>query len=323
MTRVSVIGGCGFIGERLCARLAERGADVEILDANPKNVHGVVKNVDVRSADDLRGAITGNTIVNLAAAHRDDVRPRSMYDEVNVLGARNVCEAARQAHVTRIVFTSSVAVYGFAPAHTAEDGDIRPFNDYGRTKWEAECVYRAWQEEAPRERSLVIIRPTAVFGEGNRGNVFNLMNQIARGRFVMIGNGKNRKSLAYVENVAAFLEYCLALPQGTHVYNYVDKPDLTMNELVAECGRYFADEEPRFSRMPAWLGLALGGLADFFATIGGRSLPISRIRVKKFLSVTQFETAVFRTGFIPPVSILDGIGRTLRYEFPKELKSEE
>ena len=41
------------------------------------------------------------------------------------------------------------------------------FNDYGRTKYFAEKVYRKWHEEDPQNRKLVIIRPTVVFGEGN------------------------------------------------------------------------------------------------------------------------------------------------------------
>jgi nucleoside-diphosphate-sugar epimerase len=70
-----------------------------------------------------------------------------------------------------IIFTSTVAVYGFAKIGTEESGKIAPFNDYGRTKYEAEEVFKAWQAEAPEERTLVIIRPTVVFGEQNRGNV--------------------------------------------------------------------------------------------------------------------------------------------------------
>ena len=48
-------------------------------------------------------------------------------------------------------------------------------------------------------KKLVIIRPTVIFGEGNRGNVFNLINAIASKKFVMFGDGSNKKSMAYVE----------------------------------------------------------------------------------------------------------------------------
>jgi len=56
-----------------------------------------------------------------------------------------------------------------------ESGEPNYFNDYGRTKYLAEQVYKEWQAEDPENRSLVIVRPTVIFGEGNRGNVYNLV----------------------------------------------------------------------------------------------------------------------------------------------------
>jgi thioester reductase-like protein len=53
-----------------------------------------------------------------------------------------------------------------------ETGAINYFNDYGRTKWLTEEKYRAWLASDP-ENSLTIIRPTVIFGEQNRGNVYN------------------------------------------------------------------------------------------------------------------------------------------------------
>jgi GlcNAc-P-P-Und epimerase len=46
----------------------------------------------------------------------------------------------------------------------------------------------------PRSRNLIIVRPTVIFGEANHGNVYNLLKQIASGKFIMFGDGKNRKS---------------------------------------------------------------------------------------------------------------------------------
>ena len=98
--------------------------------------------------------------------------------------------------------------------------------------FEAEEKLRKWQ--AAGNHSLIIVRPTVIFGEGNRGNVFNLLNQIASGKFLMIGIGENKKSMAYIGNIVAFLETCVATQQKYGVYNYVDTPDLTMNELVSQ-----------------------------------------------------------------------------------------
>jgi nucleoside-diphosphate-sugar epimerase len=94
--------------------------------------------------DTLEKALAdSNVVVNLAAEHRDDVTPKSLYDNVNVTGAENVCKTCTKLGIRKIIFTSSVAVYGFAPIGTDETGAANYFNDYGRTKWLAEEKYRA------------------------------------------------------------------------------------------------------------------------------------------------------------------------------------
>ena len=55
--------------------------------------------------------------------------------------------------------------------------------------------------------------------------------------------------------------------------------------------------------------------ADGIVKITGKSLPVSSIRVKKFLGITQFGSSVHQTGFVPPVKLEDAIEKTLRYEF--------
>lgn len=318
MQIINVIGGSGFIGTRLARRLKSRKQlQVQITDKAPSKSHSDVATLgDVRSVEQLRSLIAnGSVIINLAAEHRDDVRPLSLYDEVNVGGARNICTVAREKDVQTIIFTSSVAVYGFAPIGTDESGKIAPFNDYGRTKYEAEHVFKAWQAEAPTERTLVIVRPTVVFGEQNRGNVYNLLRQIASGKFVMVGSGENRKSMAYVENVAAFIEYSMNFKPGVHIYNFIDKPDFTMNSLVANVNRILGRPEKIGFRLPFSVGYAIGKGFDLVAALTGKRLAISSIRVKKFCANSVYNTVIDQTGFVPPVPLEQALAQTVRYEF--------
>ncbi len=314
---IVLIGGSGFIGTCLANRLSSDSEDYSIID----KVHSrkyPEKSVlaDVRDIGSLRKTIPENAVlINLAAEHRDDVRPLSLYDEVNVGGARNICKVAREKYVKQIIFTSSVAVYGFAPLNTNESGKIAPFNDYGRTKYEAEQIYIEWQAEAPAERSLLIVRPTVVFGEQNRGNVYNLLNQIASGRFIMIGSGDNKKSMAYVENIAAFLQFGISFQPGVHLYNYIDKPDTSMNQLVSIVKNILGKKNHTWLKMPFLAGFAVGKFFDGLAFLTGKKFAISAIRVKKFCSDTVFDTSLAETNFIPPVTLSDAIIRTVNYEF--------
>jgi nucleoside-diphosphate-sugar epimerase len=312
---VLVLGGNGFLGSFLSKHLDKNKITYRICDLETSLGSLNYQNIDITNIETLENFANHDCIINLAAVHRDDIRPLSLYDDVNVKGSVNVCEAARKHAITKIIFTSSVAIYGFAPADTKESGEPNYFNDYGRTKYAAEQVYKEWQAEDPENRTLVIVRPTVIFGEGNRGNVYNLLKQIASRRFVMFGNGKNRKSMAYVENVAAFLEYSLSFKPGLHIYNYIDKPDFDMNTLVSEAKKTLFSKNNVGLRLPAFLGMAIGYFADFVAKLTGKTLPVSSIRVKKFMGTTQFASSVSETDFVPPVSLEEGLARTLRYEF--------
>ena len=333
---IYIAGGSGFIGSRLAGRLEKSGRQFRIIDRRESSLYpALTLKADVRDLAALEKALSSGSssdaaLINLAAEHRDNVQPESLYDEVNVGGAENICAAARSRGINFQIFTSSVAVYGFAPPGTDETGEINYFNSYGRTKYLAENVYRRWQEEDPRNRTLVIIRPTVVFGENNRGNVYNLINQVASGRFLMVGNGKNRKSMAYVENAAAFIEHSLSFSPGIHLYNYIDKPDFDMNTLVETAqkllggrnrpGREGASRSlsgtiRRRIRLPYAAGLAAGYVFDLLAGIFSRDFPVSSIRVKKFCSETQFETSAGETGFIPPVPVKEAFEKTIHHDF--------
>ena len=270
---------------------------------------------DVRDVSSLITEVSGNVVVNLAAVHRDDVTYPNEYYSTNVEGARVLCEVCEEKGINKIVFTSSVAVYGFAAPGTGEEGAIEPFNEYGRTKALAEDVYREWREKDPENRSLIIVRPTVVFGEGNRGNVYNLLNQINSGAFAMIGNGKNKKSMAYVENLAAFLVKCIESDEKYAVYNYVDTPDFTMNELVRLVRGKLRGKSSVGIRIPKFIGLMAGYTADILAKLGVK-LPISSIRVKKFCASSEFSSAKHELdGFEAPFSLQEGLDRTLEAEF--------
>lgn len=313
---VILMGGAGFIGTRLGGLLRERGLPFLIADICESVAFPEVwRRCDVRELDSLREVVTGaETIINLAAEHRDDVRPLSRYHEVNVDGAVRVCEAAREAGVKRIIFTSSVAVYGFQPRTTDEQGPYEPFNEYGNTKLAAEKVYQAWAEEDP-SRSLVIVRPTVVFGEGNRGNVYNLLRQISTGKFMMVGAGRNKKSMAYVGNIAAFLAHSLTAGPGIHIYNYVDGPDMSTAELVEHIWRCLG-REGKPSRMPRSVAMAAGHSFDVLARISGKRFPISAIRVRKFCESTQFKAdRIADAGFVPPFTLAQGLAGTIQHEF--------
>lgn len=352
--QITIIGGSGFVGTRLTKRLLAAGHNVKIADKRrsvtypelwvrcdirnsgtetkeypesltdaasaPGKAEEAAKAMPMQSLIDVLK--DSDVVINLAAEHRDDVTPKSLYDDVNVQGSENVCKACTELGIKKIIFTSSVAVYGFAPIGTDESGEINYFNDYGRTKYLAEGKYREWLEK-DSSNSVVIIRPTVIFGEQNRGNVYNLLRQIAGGKFPMVGKGTNRKSMNYVENVAAFIEYELSHDNegGEHLYNYCDEPAYDMNHLVLDVYKFLGKPKSKLIHFPYWLAYCGGKCFDLLAFITRKKFAISSIRVKKFCQNTYFVGAnIKKTDFVPPVKLEDGLKQTIEYEFVNKVQ---
>lgn len=323
--KVLVLGGSGFIGTRLIETLLERGHSVTNFDRTLSQKYPELTiQGDVRSVEEITNAGSGHdAIINLAAEHRDDVLPLSLYEEVNVGGARALAEAATRSGIDRIVFTSTVAVYGLDKNDAAEESVPEPFNEYGRTKLAAEHILKDWVREK-EGRSLVIVRPSVVFGEGNRGNVYTLARQVASGRFVMVGKGENRKSMSYVGNIVEFLADRLDASAGVDTLNFADKPDLSTAELIGILRSTMNMTRGSGIRLPFALGLAGGYAFDLAARVTRRSFPISAIRLRKFAADTTVNTdRLAASGYRPRYSLEEALQRTLAAEFPADREPDD
>ena len=190
---ITIIGGSGFIGTRLMEILTQ--SEVGNFDLkNSLKYPQITRICDITIKESIRFSKKCDIVVLLAAEHRDDVSPASLYYDVNVQGTKNVLEKMDEYGIKNLIFTSTVAIYGLNKDHPNEEHIPDPFNDYGRSKLMAENLIKEWFEKSPKGKSVTIIRPTVVFGEHNRGNVYNLIKQISDRKFIMIGNGNNKKS---------------------------------------------------------------------------------------------------------------------------------
>lgn len=321
--KVVTIGGSGFVGTRLIGLLkdsAEKlGEKWEIKNVDLLQSHffpEVTTIGDVRVQEQMDRELKGaDVVVLLAAQHRDDVSPVSLYYDTNVGGMEVTLKAMEKNGVKRIVFFSSVAVYGLNKHNPDENHPKDPFNHYGKSKWQAEQVLQKWYE-SHKDWNVDIIRPTVIFGERNRGNVYNLLHQISSGKFLMVGKGENRKSMAYVGNIVAFVKYMLEnVTEGYNVFNYIDKPDVNMNQLVGHVSKVLNKHIP-MTHFPYWMGMAGGYCFDLLAKLTGKKLAISSVRVKKFCATTEFDaTKAHSCGFKAPYTLEEGLARTLEFEF--------
>jgi nucleoside-diphosphate-sugar epimerase len=314
---ILVTGGSGFIGTNLVTDLLKDGHKVNIYDKQESETyHDLCILGDVRDKEKLTNCMHGiDAVYHLAAEHRDDVRPTSLYYEVNVHGAENIVDAMEINGIKKLIYTSTSAVYGINAGEPCESSPIRPFNDYGKSKHKAEIIFGKWAD-SHNTRSCVILRPTVIFGEKNRGNVYNLFSQIASGKFIMVGNGQNKKSMGYVRNLTCFLTYIINSVPGNQIFNYADKPDLRINELIRISQNTLTPSIRSKVRIPYALGLLGGYFYDFLAKTTGKTYPISTIRIKKFCANTVLNAnKVKETGFVPPYTLKEGLNRMMKSEF--------
>ncbi len=314
---ILIIGGSGFIGTRLVADLLkDQNNKIKIFDKVVTDIHeSFTIQGDVRNKNQLINVCKGiDVIYNLAAEHADNVTPQSLYADVNIDGAQNIVHAAKVNGIRSIVFTSSVAIYGLNRGTPNEEMEARPFNEYGRTKYEAEKIFLDWAKNH-EDNSLTILRPAVVFGEYNRGNVFNLLQQVASRKFLMVGSGKNYKSMGYVGNISAFLSSKSCAKKGIEIFNFADKPDLNSAQIV----QIVKDEmniTKDFISIPYFMGLLAGYAFDLLAFITGKKFPVSSVRIKKFCAETTVNTdRLSESGFISPFSTEEGLRKMISHEF--------
>ena len=315
-----VTGGAGFIGAWMCDALLAEGHTVRILDLHrppaPLAARLEVMQGDVRERAAVDAALDGcDGVIHLAAAHHDFGISEATYFAVNEGAMRVLCAGMAKRGITSMLFTSSCAVYGSAPEPHDEACVPQPDGPYGASKLAGERVLEAWVSDAPERRALVI-RPTVTFGPGNFANMYTLIRQIARGLYWPVGDGANLKSMAYVENLVAASLHLWRRPDAPafDVFNWVEKPDLTSDEIARAV--YGGLERP-YPRTPLPLGLALA-LAlpfDLVASVTGINLPITGARIRKLAGArTVFEAQKARdAGFTPTITLDAGIQRMVAW----------
>ncbi|MEE2912574.1 MAG: NAD(P)-dependent oxidoreductase [Planctomycetota bacterium] len=321
--RIVVTGGSGFIGAHLCHELKQQGNTIVILDLVEPRAdipHDCFIQGDIRDVIAVREALEGcDEILHLAAAHHDFGIDEKTYFDVNEEGLRVITGVMDELSMRRIVFYSTVAVYGTAMSPLSEETPPQPESFYGKSKLAGEKVLETWIQQG-NDRQCLIIRPTVTYGKNNFANMYSLLRQIDKGRFFFSSGSKNIKSLSYIENIADATLYLMDkndLPPFA-VFNYIDKPDLTSVEIAEACYTALGKKIPRL-RIPLWMLLFAAIPFDIIIALTGKNLPVSTPRIKKlFVDQTKFEAQkIIDAGFKAEASVRNGIERTATWYMEK------
>ena len=221
---ILVTGGTGWLGSRVVTALKDGNLpDVGLpdltgghrvrclaLDSEPA-AHLIDDGVEV-----IRGSVTdpgslkpffagaeGAILIHLAGVIHPPMFNVGLFDEVNHQGPRNVVNAAIDAGVRRAVIMSSNSPFGGNRRNTdvfTEESPYNPYMGYGRSKRKMEEMLKDTMQRTS-STEIVIVRAPWFYGPNQPARQTEFFSMIRQGRFPMVGNGRNRRSMGYVDNL--------------------------------------------------------------------------------------------------------------------------
>jgi len=333
-----VTGATGTIGPTLVMRLLEADYQVRILARRQPQCPLFDDSVQIELGDICDPAVVGrlvegaDVVFHLAAKlHIPDPPPelQAEYWRVNVEGTRNVVEQAVAAGVRRLVYVSTVTVYGPTDGQVLDESAApRPDSVYSRTKLEGEQVaLAALRRSLPRAKPRgsgqaqgaddkplsAVLRLATVYGPRQKGNFQRLVRALAQGRFVPVGDGRNRRTLVYVRDaVEAMLLAVEHQKAAGRVFNVTDGYTHTMRDVLTALCQALGRPVPRL-HVP--LALARAGAAglEYAFTLAGRQAPLTRVTLDKFVEDAAYSGQRIQTelGFRPAYDLEAGWRETI------------
>jgi len=255
--RYFVTGATGFIGGHVARQPVDAGHDVVALarspgDAGDLEALGVeLAPGDITDPGTLAGPMEGaDGVFHIAAWYKVGARQRDRAHATNVDGTRNVLEAARELAIPRIVYTSTVAIYGDTGGREVDESyrmDGPWLSEYDRTKWLAhyEVALPMIRDGLP----LIIVQPGIVHGPGDHSNVGTVLRDYVRRRLPVVP--KQGGCWTHVEDAAR--GHLLAMEKGQpgECYNLAG-PCMYWEEVLAIAQEITGIRPPRLV-LPPWL----------------------------------------------------------------------
>ncbi len=314
---ILITGGNGFLGRNLVLKLQERGDKVRVLalpteDTTWLEERGVaIFRGDILNPEALISPMRGVEGVFHLAAMIGTWRPMQDYYAVNVTGTRNVCQAALEADVCRLVHISSAMVYNMAIGRAVtEDDPLEPLDEpYCLTKAQGDMLVQRMirQDHLP----AVIIRPGILIGPGDRLNFGRMADRVYAGKGIIIGSGNNAVPLVYITDMVQGLLLALDSEQAVgKAYNISNDQVLTQKVFLSTIAQGVGVKAPCL-HVPYYSLYAAAYAAERIATFSNdRILPfITRHGVKLYgadnrISISK---ACRELEYTPKVSLIEAV----------------
>ena len=324
-----VTGAGGWLGTALVHRLLDErdGAIVGLVtDATEadrlrrfdERIRPIVG--DVRTPDSLHalfdpaGGVTD--VVHTAGV----IHPSTFgdFDAVNHVGTRNVLEAARRAEVRRFVHVSSNSPFGtntHATDRFRNDEPYAPYYGYGESKMRAEL---AVLDAVEHGLDAVIVRPPWFYGPHQPPRQTTFFRMVRTGRFPVFGDGTQRRSMTYVDNLAHGIVLAeLVVTDPGRAWWIADERPYEVREIVETVGRALTDEgfdvAPNRVRVPDLVGRLAERVDAVIQSRGGYHQQIHVLGEMNKTIACDISAAQRELGYAPPIDLYEGMRRSIRW----------
>jgi dihydroflavonol-4-reductase len=261
-----VTGGTGFIGSRVIRRLRNRGDEVVALVRSPEKATELrelgceLVEGDLSAEQAIQDGVRGcDAVFHIAAVYKVGIpaSERDAMHDANVGGTERVLDAASDAGVQRIVYVSTVAVFGNTRGEVVDETYTRNGEDflscYDETKWKSHQVAL---DRIGRGAPIVIVQPGGVYGPGDHSELGNMIDQAATGKLKMLMFPETGFNLVHVEDVADGI--LLAYDKGETGQSYVLGGQISkMRELVEKVSEIAGRKAPTRELPPALMKMAI------------------------------------------------------------------
>lgn len=326
---VVVTGAAGWLGRNLVDDLARTRGQVRALVQHPDDaalvalagrcVEPIVGDVlDPASLDRLfDGVPEGATVVHAAAVIHPARRTRQLFD-VNVGGTALVLDRARRHGAGRVVHVSSNSPFGVNPRpdhRFDESSPYDPYLAYGQSKQEAEELVRAAAGRG--DLDAVVVRPPWFYGPHQPERQTTWLRTVRRGRFPLVGDGTNRRSMVYAGNLVHGILRAEAAGVSGAAYWIADPEPYAMVDVLATVREAFELEGLAVSggqpRLPRLAG-TVAELVDRGVQRLGRYVQAAHVlgELKETIAC-DVGRAQRELGYDPPTTLLDGMRASIRW----------
>jgi UDP-glucose 4-epimerase len=322
--RVLITGATGSLGPSLVRKFCERGYQIRTfsLDSShkknllPENLE--VLTGDITNPETVDNIVNGvDMIVHLAALlhiTNFSLRHRGECKRVNVGGTTNIVQAALKEGIRRVVLFSTISVYNNSCTSMLNElSPTLPQTDYARTKLAAEKIVLNARDTNNTQIGTVL-RLGAVYGPRVKGNYWRMVSALARGRFIPVGDGFNRRTLVYDKDVAEAVVLAVEHPAAAgRIYNVTDGNVHTVKEIESAICRALGRKPPRFS-LPVTPVRIAAGVLEQGARLLGCSSPVTRATVDKYTEDIAVDGSLIQKelGFVPKYNLDRGWQETIQ-----------